>query len=70
MVSEVQIKTILQKDGTNGYPERSRDILWWTEETCVGLAKVLMEEPDLLLLDEPTNHLDLRSDRMVRRIFS
>ena len=27
----------------------------------VGLAKVLMEEPDLLLLDEPTNHLDLEA---------
>ncbi|MGH2065581.1 ABC-F family ATP-binding cassette domain-containing protein, partial [Aerococcus sp. L_4] len=24
----------------------------------VGLAKVLIEEPDLLLMDEPTNHLD------------
>ncbi len=25
----------------------------------VGLAKLLLEEPDLLLLDEPTNHLDI-----------
>ncbi len=25
----------------------------------VGLAKALVEEPDILLLDEPTNHLDL-----------
>ena len=25
----------------------------------VGLAKVLINEPDILLLDEPTNHLDL-----------
>ena len=24
----------------------------------VGLAQVLIDEPDLLLLDEPTNHLD------------
>jgi ATP-binding cassette subfamily F protein 3 len=27
----------------------------------MGLAKILLQEPDLLLLDEPTNHLDLET---------
>ncbi|MEK5381900.1 ribosomal protection-like ABC-F family protein [Niallia sp. FSL W8-0635] len=29
------------------------------EKTKVGLAMLLLQEPDFLLLDEPTNHLDL-----------
>ncbi|WP_174615641.1 ribosomal protection-like ABC-F family protein [Virgibacillus ihumii] len=29
------------------------------ERTKVGLARLLLQSPDLLLLDEPTNHLDL-----------
>ena len=26
-----------------------------------GIARALVEEPDILLLDEPTNHLDLEA---------
>jgi ABC-type multidrug transport system ATPase subunit len=33
----------------------------------VGLAKALLEKPDVLLLDEPTNHLDLESVEWLER---
>lgn len=31
------------------------------EKTKAGLARILLENPDVLLLDEPTNHLDLNA---------
>ena len=37
------------------------------EKTKLGLAKILLEKPDVLLLDEPTNHLDLQAIEWLER---
>ncbi|KKD22477.1 heme ABC transporter ATP-binding protein [Staphylococcus cohnii subsp. cohnii] len=55
-----EIKTILSKLGINDTTKKVRE-LSGGQQKRVGLAKTLIEQPDLLLLDEPTNHLDFES---------
>ncbi|GAB2535707.1 ribosomal protection-like ABC-F family protein [Gracilibacillus alcaliphilus] len=50
VVSGLQIKELI---------DQQMALLSGGERTKVGLAYMLLQNPDLLLLDEPTNHLDL-----------
>lgn len=54
---ETTIHTILNKLGISDVNQPIRE-LSGGQRKRVGLAKVLIDAPDLLLLDEPTNHLD------------
>ncbi|MDF7626652.1 ABC-F family ATP-binding cassette domain-containing protein [Lactobacillaceae bacterium L1_55_11] len=57
---DAQIKTILMQ---LHMPDLQRPIakLSGGQKKRVGLAQILIQEPDLLILDEPTNHLDFDS---------
>jgi ATP-binding cassette subfamily F protein 3 len=40
------------------------------QKKLVGLAKLLIEQPELLLLDEPDNHLDLRGKQFLEQVIA
>ncbi len=58
--ADAQAKSILQNLGLTDLYAKVKH-LSGGQSKRVGLAQVLIQEPDLLLLDEPTNHLDFKT---------
>jgi ATP-binding cassette, subfamily F, member 3 len=54
---------VLYALGFRGRESQRADSLSGGEKTRLGLAQLLMAQPDVLLLDEPTNHLDMAMRR-------
>ncbi|MFT8496707.1 ABC-F family ATP-binding cassette domain-containing protein [Leuconostoc pseudomesenteroides] len=67
--TESQIKTILTQLHMPDLHHKVSD-LSGGQRKRVGLAQVLIEEPDLLILDEPTNHLDFDSIAWLEKYLS
>ena len=57
---DTNAKMILQKLGISQMDQQIKE-LSGGQKKRVGMAQVLIQEPDLLLLDEPTNHLDYQA---------
>lgn len=58
--ADTHAKTILTQLGIIDISKKIKE-LSGGQKKRVGLAQVLIQEPDLLLLDEPTNHLDYKA---------
>jgi phosphonate transport system ATP-binding protein len=59
---------LLDRVGLAGYHDTRADALSGGQRQRVGIARALMQEPDLLLVDEPTASLDPKTARQVMRL--
>ncbi len=59
---------ILDRVELGGYENTRADALSGGQRQRVGIARALMQQPDLLLVDEPTASLDPRTGRQIMRL--
>src|SRR2546426_6906433 len=64
---DATVGRVLNGLGLDTLADREVRTLSGGERTRLGLARLLLDDPDLLLLDEPTNHLDVAALEWLER---
>ena len=64
---EATVGRVLGGLGLDALRDREVATLSGGERTRLGLARLLLDDPDILLLDEPTNHLDVAALEWLER---
>jgi len=61
---------VLERVGLMDHVDKRADALSGGQRQRVGIARALVQEPDLLLVDEPTASLDPKTSRQVMRLLT
>ena len=61
---------LLERVGLTNFVDKRADALSGGQRQRVGIARALMQAPDLLLVDEPTASLDPKTSRQIMRLLS